>query len=638
MEECDEALLASLVLLIRQSDVEGENATSRSRRLGRDLAKDGCKLLCFTGRLVNRYISRSDRLSDVLLRLAARALLLRYAPSLSHQRADPNTEEHDSQGQPQQEYELLILTSLIETIRKRSMHSIEVEAVDVEITLDQSNRRPGIKEARRGGRAKNDGNSAKTIEAEDGGDEDLMTRTIRSILEAGDAEAGNDWNDAYDVAVLSCLQACSDKLAGSQFPVWNQNTMLKMVKWFQIGDSNSVRVNELILQHLHLCLFHKGSSNSNSDNIASFLMTVPDGTDDNETNTHALKSFIFYSIVAPESSATGNRLNSFRLAIQLWQSYGTDWLLDGCSQSSRNGPDLWWFKSNSTQESFGRTWPLCSLIRLAAGEFRMGLSSFISDIEDGKAPRSLAEIDSCGVIILETVQLMTSIAEDRGDLSIWTPDAILHTRKSLEDALDATVQYFTSFSEDEYIKCLSKIDEGWTEVGQTCCAVLGTIAADLELDFLFDMRRKNQDEHQHSSLFAYALRSCLLFCKSGESLGKPIQNEPLPFIIPCLLNLSSEQQSDDEATSAISILCKDDCLFLSVDDYLVHLFIQMPRESNADRFLPLIRSCLLILDMCASRMSVEMKKKLACTLKKWEGELLAQECYGEIKDLLVLCT
>ena len=660
MEECDEALLASLVLLIRQSDVEEEKATSRCRRLERDLAKDGCKLFCFTGRLVNRYINRSDRLSDVLLRLAARVLLLRYAASPPNQ-SDPLEEDHDSQLQ--QEYELLILTSLIETIRKRSMDSIEVEEVDVEITHvirilldDESGNRSDTSGwtkaiyalvSRRGGRARNDGRSAKTIEPEDDGDdEDLVARTIQHILEDGDAEGGNDWNDAYDVAVLSCLQACSDKLAGSKFPIWNQDTMLQMVKWSQLGDVYSARVHELILQHLHSCLFRKGSSSSssnssNSGNIASSL-AVPGGTDDNETNEHALKSFILYSIVASESSTTGNiRINSFRLAIQLWQSYGIDWLLDGCSQSPRNGPDLWWFKSTSTQHTFGRTWPLCSLIRLAAGEFRMGLSSFISDIEDGKTPRSLAEIDTCGMIILETVQLMTAIAEDRGDLSIWTPDAILHTRKSLEDALDAAVQYFTSFSEDEYVKYLSKIGEGWTEVGQTCSAVLGTIAADLELDFLFDMRRKDHDEHQHSSLFAYALRSCLLFCKSGESaisLGKPSQNEPLPYIIPCLLNLSSEQQSDDKANSALSILCKDDCLFLSVDDYLAHLFVQVPRESNPDRFLPLIRSCLLILDMCASLMSAGMKKKLACTLEKWEGELLGQECSVEIKDLLVLCT
>ena len=369
-------------------------------------------------------------------------------------------------------------------------------------------------------------------------------------------------------------------------------------------------------------------------------MSAPDGTDGNDKITHALKSFLFYGIVASESSTTGSiRIDSFCLAVQLWQSYGTDWLLDGCSQSLRNGSDLWWFKSTLTQESFGRTWPLCSLIRLAAGEFRMGLSSFISDIEDGKAPRSLAEIESCGMIILETVQLMTAIAEDGGDVSIWTPDAILHTRKSLEDALDATVQYYTSFSEDEYTKG-PKIGEGWTEVGRTCCAVLGTIAADLELDFLFDMRRKNQDDHQQSSLFVYALRSCLLFCKgeSARSLGKPMQNEPLPFIIPCILNLSSEQQSDDRATSALSILCKDDCLFLSVDDYLAHLFVQMPGESSPDRFLPLIQPCLLILDMCSSRMSAEMKKRLACTLEKWEGESLAQECHGEIMDLLEICT
>jgi hypothetical protein len=86
---------------------------------------------------------------------------------------------------------------------------------------------------------------------------------------------------------------------------------------------------------------------------------------------------------------------------------------------------------------------------------------------------------------------MTSLADDEDEdissvnsVKVWTPDAVLHTQQSLEDALNAAIQYFNENDVSDANSIYSSSDEArkeWEEIGRTCCLVLGTIAPELEL-------------------------------------------------------------------------------------------------------------------------------------------------------------
>jgi hypothetical protein len=199
---------------------------------------------------------------------------------------------------------------------------------------------------------------------------------------------------------------------------------------------------------------------------------------------------------------------------------------------------------------------------------------------------------------------MTQVADDDVGanfmLTAWSPDALLHIRKSLEDALNSSVQYSSALLMDYdthsggrlATNILMKERE---EVGQTCCLVMGTIAAELEADHLLaphtSTHQTPNDEMNYSS-FACALRGGIIFCHSlgerqhGSSVHDSVAldrrsyeyHEPLTYLLPCVMTIVSNSISFDQGERksnaeealnfAIEALQKDDCLMLAMSRFL----------------------------------------------------------------------
>jgi hypothetical protein len=355
-----------------------------------------------------------------------------------------------------------------------------------------------------------------------------------------------------------------------------------------------------------------------------------------------MRSFIFHGLLTQtddvgrmsmslvvsdgKSDITSTRGDIYSLVVKLWRHIGIDWLFVPVSTTTAmdDASDWWWFPPQGDEIGDGRSplgpmWPLCTLVRMAAGEYRIGLGRLITAFEDvsdsaassgvwcGASSSSclVYEVNCCARIITEAVHLMTEIADDDADatspLITWTPDAILHIRNSLEDALNSSVQYCNALLFDCGVHSIAQPDTNIPatdrdDVGQTCCLVMGTIAAELEVDHLLapqsaDIRTASDqtrgDEANYSS-FACALRGGILFCHSlGEkwhgtsriALGQRSHeyDEPLTYLLPCVMSIVSkslsyqgegESNPGDALDFAIDALRKDDCLMLAMSGFL----------------------------------------------------------------------
>ena len=547
--------------------------------------------------------------------------------------------------------------------------------------------------------------------AKNSNDVSLMIRTIHSILDRnspsgikrGSEEHHNELNLQYDMLLVSCVQSClqtcsmTDTADKDCLLPWKQHTLFEMIHWSQRNEALSREVYWLLLKYLRFCVFSLGDVNQSPEkrNIGQFYSSclVQDTehgfsvTDGVEVFSSAIRSILFYGLVVlgntgptqnTTNSATASDTNRasqlpdvispnlmrgdiFSLTWELWQCFGSEWLLVPPNQASGSLSKWWWFPLGNERDSMlGPTWPICALVRLAAGEFRLSLGRWGSIVEDGKdhPTELISEICCCGRIVIEAVQLMTTIAEQEDALvDKWLPAAILHIRHSLEDALNSSVQHLTILLEDTFPEPPStsaanrltqhissaqvsrfrkSLDaprgQEQDEVGRMCCAVLGSIAAELEVEYLLStgagIRSSATDDNTAAPSFAYALRGGILFCNAlGERQLRnggcdhlaaqiktpPEYHEPLIHLLPCIISLVSNCRVGNELPKgnklqlAFSTICEDDCLVVAVSGLLGRAFRQLDDSTVGgqlslmdDERVSVVKSCALIISLVCS--------------------------------------
>jgi hypothetical protein len=357
-----------------------------------------------------------------------------------------------------------------------------------------------------------------------------------------------------------------------------------------------------------------------------------DGTD--EEFAIAMRSFLFYGLIVlcnsdlagesflktfrtnvsrDEKSATIVRRGEvFSFLLDLWELFGVDWLF--VSQSTMGDDEespFWWYQSGESKidekQSIGPTWPFCMLFRLAVGEYRLGLGQYMSEVEDGRI-QNLDEKDCedlvlviilCSRVVAEAVALMTSMVDDENHGAIrspWSPDAILHIRTSLEDALNSSMQYLTLFPGDlnsSKYHTLVMDDDAFpmdskdnVEIWYACCLITGSIANDLELDQILTMSSAESIGSNNSLVvdrgvpsFILALRGGIQFCTSlaeRQCLSdlhcrETLEFEPLIHLLPSTTSLVSHLAfgDDDEVTSTLAEVLKRGKQAVSEDDWLM---------------------------------------------------------------------
>ena len=558
-------------------------------------------------------------------------------------------------------------------------------------------------------------NVTTTTTAADDDDEKLMVQTIHSILDgrvkstqdAGD-EPNNDnetnlsnnididyyWNLEFNKALVDCIQSFLQHATpvggGDSCLRLKESTMFGMIQFSQQSDALSVHVYLLLLQYLRMCM--QSSDNSVLLSFKNcFVAQEEDGVDGNskseDTISASVRSFVFYGMavlgntVASSSSSNnqqeyippsegavlstlsqislkGLRAEVYTLAMNLWRSFGPDWLFfdsSNTNSSSVLSNGFWWFRSQNTENQLGLTWPLCTLVQLAAGDLRLNLGRWITLVEEDNASSQdneyiCSEIESCATVILQTVQLMTSLADDdEGEVvpGVWVPEALLHIRKSLEDALNSSVQYLNSFFCDQNESRTAASDQA-NKVGRICCVLVGTIASELEVEDLLisssiDEGNMQLTKEAESSCFASALAAGMLLCNSlGEknvtNLEERLETcEPLCCLLPCTMSVVACLCSNEKVQHAISSLYKDGRLVHVMSRFLCRvgerwkrLDKRLSQIDEAFAILSIVGLCLLIIEeLVTSSIARAEYQELRSPLKVWREILLEVESEAE---------
>jgi hypothetical protein len=382
---------------------------------------------------------------------------------------------------------------------------------------------------------------------------------------------------------------------------------------FEAEKSQYIQSYEQSVEKYHAYFFQDANDKSNSTN--SFVH---------------IKSFLFYGLivlckehgVSDVSSETANivinrevinRGDIYSSFLSFWQLLGAEWLYCNTLSTSSDtdatvNANDWWQRSDfvtnaDSSNKLGQAWQLCTLVRLAAGEFRLSIGRWMACVESKRSSEAsvVSEIGACAHIVVHAVQLMTSLADEEDEdmssvnsVKVWTPEAILHTQQSIEDALNAAIQFFNENDVSDINLLCSYSNEAkdeWEEIGRTCCLVLGTIAPELELDQLLSCRDK---EDYGSSSFVNALRACVLFCGSvaeKESSSQVLRlecKEPLSCILPCIMSILDIAISDfdadniktkESANLALKSLCEKGDMMRIMAEFLNRLHTQLV-ESN----------------------------------------------------------
>ena len=646
----------------QRNDRNDVGSSSSSLQLQIALERNDCKLLCFVGRLIHQYpLSNTDvsAAGYAYLRLAVRIAFLRYVSITENEDSD-DTPKSKNNNYHSWKYEYCLLNYIIEALHQRSSH--QIGEVDVEMAWVVQSLLVKLTKTKRKYDLELEGSESlsqawtKTIDIlvarknEKGqlsnttktnnediitpqNDEDLMVKTIHSILDgdtisSSNVNDDNDWSMQYNISLISCIQSYLHAYSygvqtatgkKSHLPLWTQNTLFIMIHWSQQKQVLSVDVFRIILQYLHMCTID-GNQSSQPENLSQFYSScVAQQSCSVEEFGTAIRSFLFYGLIVMSNlthaqNATNTeqmRGGIYSLILELWQLFGADWMFVSSVLPKSNR--FWWFQEGKMKDNeycLGPAWPLCTLISLAVGEFRLGLGQWV--ITSSKNNEYLvSDIHSCARIVIEAVRLMTTIAEEA--LTTWTPDAILHIRKSLEDALNSSVQYFNTMMHPEQTTT-QIFPKDQDDVGRTCCLVMGTIAAELEVDHLLAPQSASSEKslgsggemsEKNLSSFGHALHGAILFCHAlGKRQTGLDSHEPLTYLLPCilsLLNASLGEESDNStAKETLRSLIKDDCFMLTILNFLVRVSKhwsgkQSPQMHSLGSMISTVKLCGLII-------------------------------------------
>jgi hypothetical protein len=664
----DEEDLASLVLLLQLSSSSDckTDAVELQRALEQDDCKLLCFIGRLLNEYAATYESDVGGVKRVLFRLAVRILFLRYAPHASDQstagqydrqvfewekcllnallgaiavnsKARFTIENTDVEiawsvigllMQWSLQKKLGNMTKIKELIAENWIESLQTFTLLIR-RQSTTALKTEVEEAEQSSDEKCD------VSAPDN-DESLMVQTITSLLDDSDESTTNnedrDWSNQFNIAAASCFRSYLEEVNN---PKVTKYILLGLMQWAQQKDVP--QLYEIVLQYLSICLHHAFEAR-NCEGIHSYEHNKEKCRacffkDANEKSTSTedvfvhIKSFLFYGLIVlcnedcvsdtpfETTKMPTTRGDIYSCFLSFWQLLGAEWLYNNALSTSGTVTTVstandWWQRSDfvtnvDSSNKLGQTRQLCTLVRLAAGEFRLSIGRWMASVENQRSSDGgiVSEIAACAHIVVETVQLMTSLADDEDEdissvnsVKVWTPDAVLHTQQSLEDALNAAIQYFNENDVSDANSIYSSSDEArkeWEEIGRTCCLVLGTIAPELELGQLLSSHDKG-DYDSHS--FVIAMCKCVLFCGSvaekvssnKNEVRKLEYEEPLSCILPCIMSIVDIAISDfdvdnikakEPAHMALKSLCNEGELVRIISKFLNRLHTRLV-ESN----------------------------------------------------------
>jgi hypothetical protein len=216
------------------------------------------------------------------------------------------------------------------------------------------------------------------------------------------------------------------------------------------------------------------------------------------------------------------RSTAWSTTATLLQSCGWEWLLVGAVTTSSSSQDV-------KKSDFGKASSLCTLIRLAVGEWKIQLGLLVDESCTLSEERLLL-VEACAQVLVEAVNFVVQMAnrmdefedddcdnKDRASLPL-SADALIHLRQSLDEALHLAVQY------------LGLAEQRVLSVDGPVVRVLGTLLREFDA---FEQKKSAEDQEGNEILQALRVALDIHDVECQEEL------------LPCLVVVLASSEEDE---------------------------------------------------------------------------------------------
>ena len=285
----------------------------------------------------------------------------------------------------------------------------------------------------------------------------------------------------------------------------------------------------------------------------------------------------------------------------------------------------------------------CTMVRLVAGELRIVLGRFVDQFLMEKDSDTNPESDrtattheavqicrDCIRIGLHALRQMLDLASEKDDKECaetpeFNTDSILHIRHTLEDFLNACIQFVLE-------KSYHDLSEGWDECAYECCRYIGAYLSQVDIfDYDFSENDANgENDSTHHSQFTRvdtvtilrALQQAIDICFSFQ---EDVSYVKAMTLFPCLLSILTCCENVRHSSLVAKYLFQNTVISSTIENILSSIEISSQRDFIflSDSLEVISWCCLLIMaiiEFQSSRAKVTTKimdkKSMAKTLSR----------------------
>lgn len=309
-----------------------------------------------------------------------------------------------------------------------------------------------------------------------------------------------------------------------------------------------------------------------------------------------LLQLLLASVVSVELDSDQLRIAAWSTLAVLVDSCGWKWLMRNQHQGKERQED-----ASKTVTALGRAADICTLIRLAVGEWRIQLSWLVdvssTTMQDGVRGGGdrLVLIKACADVLVEAINFIVLLADQVGDGAPddddkvtqtspssslpLTVDAVLHLRHSLIEALNNTIECFCLVEQPR---------QSLPRSYASAVRVLGVFLTELdvfeahqqyELPAINDNVNQDKESNRIGVLLEVLATAMRLETKSTDVVGR---NDDLVVVarfcvLPALLSLFVCSQGDP---ARVSLLKEADLLGDTILDFLQACWVDATIETS----------------------------------------------------------
>jgi hypothetical protein len=263
-----------------------------------------------------------------------------------------------------------------------------------------------------------------------------------------------------------------------------------------------------------------------------------------------------------------------------------------------------WILHSSVNSRLGRAHNMCTFIRLASGEWKIQIERALQ--ETTPTEENSITLQSCAQIIAHGFTYLQQIASDEDPMSnSFSPEASLHMRRSMEEAMHTSVEFLTT---EDIVRL--------PEIRKTAIRLFGPFLTEWDV-FL----------ERNTETLLHALAISVDFCKDLS-----VQNA----VLAGLTTVLASSEGDD---SRIDALNQFHLLDHRLEDFLVSCFDQIGNGGEVSHQEGTMQWCSQIIDLWTSMTAERKITKVLGSIRSCLERSLAQGRSGTNLDLssLALC-